>query len=234
MTAGDSEPSGDPSEVAATYDRIAPHFARTREYPWPEVESFLDGRTAAVALDLGCGNGRHAEVLAGLADRVVGVDVSAGLLREARERAVDRGYEDAFDAVLGDSTTLPLRDRTVDVAVYVAALHHVGEREGRVRSLSELNRVLARDGRALVSAWSTESDRFEGEARRTSEGRAGEAREEGFDTTVDWTLPGGRTVPRFYHIYHPAEFRADLDSSGLRTVEAFVSSGNCYAVVAPA
>jgi trans-aconitate methyltransferase len=57
--------------VHHTYDRIAAHFAQTREYPWPEVESFLDGRTAEVALDLGCGNGRHAELLAERADRVL-------------------------------------------------------------------------------------------------------------------------------------------------------------------
>jgi hypothetical protein len=48
---------------------------------------------------------------------------------------------------------------------------------------------------------------------------------------VDWTLPGGETVPRFYHIYAPAEFRRELDDSGLSTVSFEVSSGNCYAVV---
>ncbi|MFC6726055.1 SAM-dependent methyltransferase, partial [Halobium palmae] len=74
-------------------------------------------------------------------------------------------------------------------------------------------------GRAVVSAWSTEHDRFDAT--------------EGFDTTVDWTLPGGERVGRFYHIYDPAEFRADLDASALRAVETFVSSGNCYAVVGP-
>ncbi|ERH11464.1 MAG: hypothetical protein J07HB67_00471, partial [halophilic archaeon J07HB67] len=58
-------------------------------------------------------------------------------------------------------------------------------------------------------------------------------RETGFDTTVDWTLPGGETVPRFYHVYDPAEFRADLRQSALTVVSTRVSSGNCYAVVGP-
>ncbi|WP_313690873.1 class I SAM-dependent methyltransferase [Halorarum halobium] len=205
-------------EVAETYDRIASHFARTRRYAWPEVESFLDGRSGQVALDVGCGNGRHSESLAERAERVVGVDVSEELIREAVDRAGERGYRDAFAPVLGDAAALPVRDDVVDVAVYVAAVHHLRPRARRVASLSELGRSLAPGGRALVSAWSTESDRFDAE--------------EGFDTEVDWTLPGGRTVPRFYHIYDPDEFRADLDASGVRTVEAFVSSGNCYAVVA--
>jgi hypothetical protein len=39
-------------------------------------------------------------------------------------------------------------------------------------------------------------------------------------------------VPRYYHIYDPAEFRADLADSRLTVRSTRVSSGNCYAVVA--
>ncbi|SEV96026.1 class I SAM-dependent methyltransferase [Halobacterium jilantaiense] len=205
------------TDVHHTYDRIAGHFAQTREYPWPEVESFLDGRTAEVALDLGCGNGRHAELLAERADRVLGVDASTGLLQEASERASDREF--AVDLVAGDAARVPLRADSVGLAVYVATLHHLPDRRARVASLDELARVLRADGAAVVSVWSTEHDRFD--------------QNEGFDTTVDWTLPGGETVPRFYHVYDPAEFDADLAASGLSVVASFVSSGNCYAVVTP-
>ena len=201
--------------VRDTYDDIAEHFASTREYPWPEVEQFLEDRSGAVGLDLGCGNCRHAEVLAGRVDRVVGVDVSRGLLETARERRRERGFD--VDLVQGDAARLPLATDVVDLAVYVATLHHLPDRETRRDSLDELARVLATGGRALVSAWSTAHDRFD--------------REEGFDTTVDWTLPGGETVPRFYHIYAPDEFRADLEASDLSVRETFLSSGNCYAVV---
>ena len=204
--------------VADTYDRIAGHFAKTREYAWPEVESFVaDGPRVSLALDLGCGNGRHAEVLAERADRVVGVDVSRELLAEARDRAAERDF--AVDLLVGDAAILPLRDDVADLAVYVATLHHLPTRADRVRSLDELARVLVPDGRALVSAWSTAHDRFDAM--------------EGFDTTIDWTLPGGETVPRFYHIYDPGEFRADLDASDLVCEEFEVSSGNCYAEVRP-
>ncbi len=202
-------------DVRATYDRIAAHFAKTREYAWPEVESFLDGRTGKIALDLGCANGRHAELLADHADRVVGADVSAGLLAEARERATEREFD--LDLVQCDAARIPLADASVGLAVYVATLHHLPTREARVGSLDDLARVLSPDGTALVSAWSTAHDKFD--------------REEGFDTTVDWTLPGGETVPRFYHIYSPEEFREDLDASALKPQDVSISSGNCYAVV---
>jgi ubiquinone/menaquinone biosynthesis C-methylase UbiE len=207
---------GDPQ---ATYDAIAEHFAATREYPWPEVKTFVADTTtddkATRALDLGCANGRHAELLADNATSVVGLDVSRELLSEARKRATERGFEVAL--VHGDAARLPFGDETFDLAVYVATLHHLTSREARVASLDELARVLQPGGRALVSAWSTEHSKFE--------------ETEGFDTTVDWTLPGGERLPRFYHIYDPDEFREDLDSSGLTPVDVFVSSGNCYGVV---
>ncbi|TKX63822.1 class I SAM-dependent methyltransferase [Halorubrum sp. ASP1] len=218
----DSDPGGDAGSTGdprATYDRIAAHFSKTREYAWPEVESFLDGRSGAVALDVGCGNGRHTEALAARAEAAVGVDLSRGLLDEAVARARERGYLDATAFVHGDAAALPVRDGAVDLAVYVATLHHLSPRAARVESLNELARVLAPGGTALVSAWSTAHDRFD--------------REEGFDTTVDWTLPGGETVPRYYHIYSPSEFESDLAESDLEPHHVTVSSGNCYAEASP-
>ncbi|WP_256299793.1 class I SAM-dependent methyltransferase [Haloarchaeobius salinus] len=204
-----------PSTTRSTYDRIADHFAETREYAWPEVDSFLEGRGGTVGLDLGCGNGRHAELLADRCERVVGADISAGLLATARDRARERSF--AVELVQADAARLPLATDSVDLAVYVATLHHLPTREARRRSLDELARVLSPDGTALVSVWSTAHERF--------------SRDEGFDTTVDWTLPGGETVPRFYHIYSPEEFDADLAASELAVRSSCVSSGNCYAVV---
>jgi len=232
-TGPDPDRHRDPAAVRRTYDRIADHFDRTRAYPWPEVESFLaggrvgsdDGRDDAttrpgdrerLGLDLGCGNGRHLGPLLECVDRAVGVDLSRGLLRAAAER-VDTEELDHTTLVQATATRLPLAADSVDRAVYVATLHHLPNRRERVASLDELARVLATDGRALVSAWSTAHDRFD--------------RETGFDTTVDWTLPGGECVPRFYHVYDPAEFERDLQASGLTVERAVVSSGNCYAVV---
>jgi ubiquinone/menaquinone biosynthesis C-methylase UbiE len=204
------------------YDRIAEHFSSTREHPWPEVAAFLEGRAGTRGLDVGCGNGRHAQELAACCERVVGVDASSGLLGAASTRASDRGYAEALDLVAGDASRLPLAAASVNLAVYVATLHHLPDREQRVRSLDELERVLAPGGVALVSAWSTAHDTF-------AEASADD--DEGFDTTVDWTLPDGETVPRYYHVYSPAEFERDLAVSALSVKDAFVSSGNCYGTV---
>lgn len=204
-------------EVRETYERIAAHFARTRPRPWAEVERFLHGRTGTTGLDVGTGNGRHAELLAEGCRWVVGVDLSHEALAQAGRRARCRGFE--LELVAGEATAIPLRDRTVDLAVYVATIHHLPTRELRIESLDELARVLRPSGRAIVSAWSVTHARFDADA--------------GFDTTVDWTLPDGEVVERFYHVYDAAEFARDVDDSALRRTSTFESRGNCYAVVAP-
>ncbi len=223
MTDGDdSPPSGhrDPSRVREVYDSIATHFSKTREYPWPEIESFVESvAPAARGLDIGCGNGRHMATLAEKVQRLVGVDTSRGLLLEARDRRSQENWHG--ELVQGDAGTLPCCPSTIDIAVYIATLHHLPTQEQRRGSLSELARVLDTDGVALVSAWSTTHDRFS---------TSGDA-DTGFDTTVDWTLPGGETVPRFYHIYAPAEFDSDLEAAGLDIQDSYISSGNCYATV---
>lgn len=221
----DREPSDDDlprssERVRRVYDEIAPHFAKTREYPWPEVEDFLERvEGGAVGLDIGCGNGRHAEVLARTVDAAVALDVSRGLLVEAEDRMEANGWRG--QSVQGDAAALPVSDGVVDVGLSVATLHHLPDRETRVGSLREVRRVLAPDGRALVSAWSTAHERFDADPDAGI----------GFDTTVDWTLPGGETLPRFYHVYAPAEFEADLVRAGLTVEDSVVSSGNCYAEV---
>lgn len=79
--------------VAALFDEYAPrfdaHLTRALEYRAPELLcSVLDrhlenSRLCENFLDLGCGSGLMARTLAGRFARAVGVDLSAGMLREA-------------------------------------------------------------------------------------------------------------------------------------------------------
>lgn len=204
-------------EVRETYERIAAHFSRTRPEPWEEVSTFLDGRRGTTGLDIGTGNGRHAELLAAACRRVVGVDLSHASLEEAGRRAEVKEFD--LELIAGEATEIPLCDRTVDLGIYVATLHHLPSRSLRVASLDELARVLKPTGHAIVSAWSVTHERFDAAI--------------GFDTTVNWTLPDGEVVERFYHVYDAEEFIRDVDESALRPTSTFESHGNCYAVVAP-
>jgi len=203
--------------VQATYDEIAAHFSKTRRTAWPEVETFLEGvPPGKLGLDVGCGNGRHLPGLLERVDRAIGLDLSRAMLLEATAKL---SPDTPAGLLMADAAGLPIAADAVDVALSIATVHHLQDRGTRLEHFRELGRVLRPDGRALVSAWSTTHDRFD--------------EPDGFDTTVDWTLPDGTTVPRFYHIYAPEEFAADVEAAGLRVCDHSVSSGNCYAKVRP-
>ncbi len=206
----------DPAAVRATYEAIATDFARTRQQPWPAVTSFLEGREAVVGLDLGCGNGRHLPILAENARWSVGLDLSRSLLRIASR---DIRPTDTL-LVEGSADHLPLRANTIGLAIFVATLHHLPSKDRRVDSLNELARVLAPDAPALIGVWSVTHDRFEYETAT--------------ETTVEWTLPNGRTVPRYYQLYDRPTFEAELAASDLSIRRSWLEAGNHYAVVEPA
>ncbi|HSJ54284.1 MAG TPA: class I SAM-dependent methyltransferase [Anaerolineae bacterium] len=69
------------------------------------VLALLDPRSGARILDLACGQGRHAVILARLGYSVAGLDRSAALLSRAQEAA--RGVASEVAWVLGDMRSLP-------------------------------------------------------------------------------------------------------------------------------
>lgn len=201
--------------VRRTFDAIAEEFAATRRDPWPAVEDWVAARERGdVALDLGCGNGRHLPVLAERYGRPVGCDASRELLSLVPDR---------FATVRGDLNALPLEDGVADAAVCIAALHHLPDRETRLGALAEIARVLAPGRRCLVSVWAIEHPRFDGERD--------EIRSRGGDVTVPWTTDDGETHERFYHIYEREEFETDLAAAAPRTDRVWSHEGNHYAEI---
>ena len=54
----------------------------------------------------------------------------------------------------------------MDAALSVATLHHLPSPEQRLQSLQELARVLVPGGRAFISVWDFEQERFADELKR--------------------------------------------------------------------
>lgn len=96
------------SRYAALYDRIAsdaPFVTGLRE----ALATAVDLERGDVVLELGCGTGANFPVLrerVGSEGTVVGVDLSAGVLRRARDRADREGWENVH-VVRGDATIPP-------------------------------------------------------------------------------------------------------------------------------
>ncbi len=101
--------------------------------------------------DIGCGNGVYLGELArrGHAGRVLGADLSAGMLAAARDTvaAASRGGSPTSGLVLSDAAALPLADGVADITLAPHMLYHVADRQAAVR---EFRRVTRPGGAVLV------------------------------------------------------------------------------------
>ena len=83
-----------------------------------------------VVLDVGTGTGAVALALAETAGRVLGRDISEGMLQQAREKATDRGLENVEFAT-GRFREPNVGDASVDIATSNFAMHHLSDEEKR-------------------------------------------------------------------------------------------------------
>jgi SAM-dependent methyltransferase len=142
--------------------------------------------TARSALEIGCGTGHFTRWLAGRLPSVVGLDRAPAMLAQARRR------DARLRLVHGDAHRLPLRNRAVDLSIFVLTLEFL---EQPPLALAEAVRV-ARRGVLVVALnrWSLGglSRRAGRDARRSLLGHA-----------ADFTLPSLRALtsgaagPRF-------------------------------------
>lgn len=107
------------------------------------VIDLADAPPDATVADIGCGNGYYLAELARRdhRGRLLGVDMSTGMLAAARGRA--RGAT----LVAGDAAALPLPDDIADATMANHMLYHVPDRE---RALAELRRITRPGGRVIV------------------------------------------------------------------------------------
>lgn len=131
--------------VAAGYDRA---MARVLEPFVPELLAACRLGRGHRLLDVGTGTGlvaAAAATVSGTAVRVVGLDVSAAMLRRARERVARLGVT----LVAGDAEALPCRDGSFDAATG----HFVFVFLDRpAAAAAEIHRVLRPGGRVALTA----------------------------------------------------------------------------------
>jgi ubiquinone/menaquinone biosynthesis C-methylase UbiE len=96
-------------------------------------------RAGARVLELGCGTGLFTSMFAETGARVVAVDVSETLLRQA----VSRGVSEETRFVVGDGENLPFLRERFEVVLGSSVLHHLHLSS----ALREIRRVLVPGGR---------------------------------------------------------------------------------------
>ena len=157
---------------------------------------------------------------------MVGIDFSRRLLMIGRTAGRSQAWGARVEWVEADGTSLPLRSESVDACTCVAVLHHLPGGEDRARALAEVRRVLVPHGRAFVSVWAMDQPRFQDVVRR----RESYPPETRGDVDVPWSLPDGRIVPRYYHLFQEGELASLIIESGLEEETFFRGSGNIFAL----
>ncbi len=141
------------SSTERGYDLLAPKFERT-PFRTPDavlapVARWLEQPVDAI-LDIGCGTGAAMRWLRPRCRRrVVGLDFSQGMLREAQRRLADAPGEADVALVRGDALAMPF-NRIFDLAVCFGALGHFPGADGS-RLAAQITRVLKPGGRFLFA-----------------------------------------------------------------------------------
>lgn len=111
-----------------------------------EMEKFTSFiPTSSKVLDAGCGPGRDSRILKDKGYDVTGVDISEGLLNEAKKE-----YKD-IEFVLGNLLSLPFPAKTFDGVWSQASLVHLETPEDTQKAIQEFYRVLKTDGIVYLS-----------------------------------------------------------------------------------
>ncbi|HZD00758.1 MAG TPA: methyltransferase domain-containing protein [Actinomycetes bacterium] len=135
------------SRPARSFDRLAVNFDRFAELVGGPLNAYLTsvlpGRGGR-AVDLGCGTGQHAAMLATRYRQVLAVDVSAPMLQLARAR---RAHPSITYAERDLRSVRPHTDGAFDLVLSVYALHHVDDLEQTLRGIREL---VAPGGRVVL------------------------------------------------------------------------------------
>lgn len=122
------------------FDALAPLYDRLIGPPDPtRLRGLLDLPAGGWLLDAGGGTGRVTAQLRGLAGKLVLLDRSLPMLRQAQAKRLA--------AIQGEITRLPFPTAQFDRAVVVDALHHFAD---QAAAIGELLRVLKPGGRLVI------------------------------------------------------------------------------------
>jgi len=136
--------------VRAGYDKISEEYARRSFQATPDervdhlILDLLLTHVEGVVCDLGCGPGHNARYMRDRGAQVVGVDLSAGMLEQARRRNPD------IDFLEANMYRLPVEAGTWGAVVALYSIIHIPRAEV-VRVLREIWRVLQPGGLLLLA-----------------------------------------------------------------------------------
>ena len=204
------------SKNQKVWDTIAISFDKTRKKPWVQCLDFINRvpKKSTVA-DIGSGNGRHTIPCAKRFKKVIGIDISKNLLEIIKKKSNELKLSN-LHLIHSNAINLPIKDDCCDAVLYIASLHNIKGESNRILSLKEINRILKKEGIALISVWSRWQDKFRKDFLKKWFTQIN--KEEFGDINIYWNQHGFN-IPRFYHLYNKREFLNELKKANLEILE---------------
>lgn len=148
-------------QVAEMFDNIAPKYdflnrslSMGIDVLWRrKAIKMLADLKPQVVLDVATGTGDVAlEIHKQLKpERIVGLDLSPGMLEVGKQKVGKKGLSDTIEMVVGDSENLPFEDNTFDAITVAFGVRNF---ENLNAGLAEMNRVLKPGGKLIVLEFS--------------------------------------------------------------------------------
>jgi ubiquinone/menaquinone biosynthesis C-methylase UbiE len=154
----DDQPIGaDRSRIASFFDEMAgtreavfrsnPVIDYEQQVRASAVLDALQPQAGDVILDIGCGNARDITPMLQRGATIVGVDLSEGMIAQARRDLEAAGFS-GVTLEVGDATSLRFADATFDKVVCSEVIEHIPDTD---RAIAEMQRVLKPGGLLVVS-----------------------------------------------------------------------------------
>lgn len=131
------------SVLRSEFERAAPRYSQRTKGRFDNLGAaeFSGIRKGDSVLEVGSGTGHFLALFEGVAERLVGVDLTWAMLEESRNEHA------AQLPVLADGNRLPFSSQSFDLVTCAQMLHHVWE---PLPLLKEMRRVVRSEGRVLV------------------------------------------------------------------------------------
>lgn len=144
-------------DIAPTYDKLNHILSLNIDKSWrsKSVKQVLKGKHDVV-LDIACGTGDFSIELAQKGvDKVIGVDISEGMMKIGMEKVKALGLEDKISMHVDDSESLSLEDNSIDAVTVAFGVRNF---EHLQIGLNEMNRVIRPGGTVNVLELSVPSN----------------------------------------------------------------------------
>ena len=141
------------NNIAGKYDFLNHFLSAGIDIIWrKKAVSLLAPHKPKLVLDIATGTADFAlETLRLNPDKIIGVDISEGMMAVGREKIAKRGLSDKIQLQYGDSENLPFEDNSFDAITVAFGVRNF---ENLSKGLAEMNRVLKPGGIAVVLEFS--------------------------------------------------------------------------------